>query len=180
LQKLSKYGIILKRLEAHEIELVRTWRNSASIAEQMEYRKFITEEEQLLWFNNIKDSKTAYYYVIYVNEKSIGLVHLNQINFEEKTAHAGLFIGNIDYIGTGVVLGASLLILQLAFFDLNLKTIYAKVRNVNTPAIDYNKILGFQLETKHNAQFNMYALSKERYLHNKSYLEQLAFLVTKP
>ncbi|MDZ4667756.1 MAG: GNAT family N-acetyltransferase [bacterium] len=176
--KISKYGITLKRLEANEIELVRTWRNSSSIAEQMEFREFIHAEQQVLWFNQLKESNVAYYYVIYVTGKPIGLVHLNLIDFGAKSAHAGLFIGNVDFIGTGAVLGASLLILQFAFFELNLETIFAKVRNVNTPAIEYNQILGFALLLKHNEQFNMYELSKDRFIEKQSYLEHLVLMVT--
>lgn len=173
MQQLKKYGITLKRLEPGEIELVRTWRNSAAIAEQMEYREYINVEKQRLWFDQIMESKTAYYFIIIINDKPIGLIHLNRIDFELGSAHAGLFIGEQNYIGTGVVLGASLLLLHFAFYELKINRIYAKVKKANTAAIEYNQLLGFERIFKHNDEFDMFELSKSRYKEKQSFLEKL-------
>lgn len=180
LQQENKYGISLKRLQHKEIELVRTWRNSNAIAAQMEYKAHISATQQEAWFLEINKSLSAYYFMIYVVDKPIGLIHLNQINRDEKTAHAGLFIGDASYLGTGVVLGASLLLLQFAFEQNDLNSVYAKVNKANTAAINYNQLLGFQKLHEINAQFELFELQKERFAAKKNQLEQLASMVKMP
>ncbi len=145
-----------------------------AIAEQMEYREHINREQQQQWFNEICNSKTAFYFIMYVADKPVGLIHLNQIAIESGSAHAGLFIGDQRFIGTGVVLGASLLLLHFAFDELELETVYAKVKNVNKAAIAYNQLLGFERVLKHNHEFDIYALSKAKYELKQKSLEKLA------
>jgi UDP-4-amino-4,6-dideoxy-N-acetyl-beta-L-altrosamine N-acetyltransferase len=176
LQQLSKYGIVLNRLEPNEIELVRTWRNSQAISEQMEYKAYISSDQQIEWFNQIQKSEVDYYYTIYVQEKPIGLIHLNKIDTELKTAHAGLFIGDLAFLGTGIVLGASILILELAFSELKLLSVFAKVNKLNRPAIDYNHLLGFEFHQNHNSEFDLFILTKSRFKQKKFDLEKLASL----
>jgi UDP-4-amino-4,6-dideoxy-N-acetyl-beta-L-altrosamine N-acetyltransferase len=167
---LSQYGITLEPLTLNHLELVRNWRNSPLVNEFMEFKEQISEEQQLHWFTSL-DTKTAHYFVIKSESKPIGVIHLNAINFETKQAEVGLFIGEPQFIGTGITFGASLLLLNLAFKHFKLEKVIAKINNAHTNAIRYNQFIGFKRLTYGTSDFSMWELSLENYSNNKLKLE---------
>lgn len=163
---LNKYNIILERLQIDKLETVRLWRNKEQVSKFMEFKGEISKEQQISWFKNINPQK-EYYFVIKKDAISIGLIHINKVNLEEKNAEVGLFIGESNYSGTGITIGASLNLLDFAFENLNLKEVFAKINNKNTNAIKYNSFLGFKLSHSHNNDFSLWKLTKESYAISK-------------
>lgn len=155
------------------IEQVRIWRNKPEISKNMEFSGYISETDQLNWFNSLA-KETNYYFIIHYKQKQIGLIHLNKFNEKEQSAHAGLFIGEDTYTGTGASISASLLLLSFAFEELNLEFVYAKVKRNNKPAIDYNIGLGFEFEQEINASFCLYKTHRNAFDKQKTRLQKLA------
>lgn len=176
MQVLESHGITLTKLNEDSLELLRNWRNTPEISDNMEFRNYISREEQELWFRNLC-LKTNYYYIISYCEKKIGLIHLNNFDDTGTSAHAGLFIADKEYVGTGVSLGASLLLLNFAFEELKLQVIYAKVKRDNLPAIKYNSGLGFVFDKHLNNEFSLYQTTKTEFDSRKSLLSKLAQVI---
>lgn len=171
---LTHNGITLKSLSLADIEQVRQWRNAPEIAGNMEYTSYITAEQQLAWFEKIRIKEDCHFFIIKITDKPIGLAHISDVNLVEKSAQVGLFIGELNYVGTGVAVAASNLLLQFAFENLALKQLYAKVKNQNTPAINYNAFLGFEFDQKINDYFNQYKITAQGYANQKDKITQLA------
>lgn len=169
---ITDYGITLEPLNSESIEIVRKWRNQTQVSQFMKYQKIISEEEQLDWFKKNQQSNSEYY-IIKKEQHQIGMIHLNQINKENKSAEAGLFIGNNSFNGTGITLGASLLLLHHAFTTLKLQIIFAKVKNNNNNAIKYNQFLGFTEEKPFNSEFTIWKIERHTFLELKPKLIQL-------
>lgn len=165
-------NIVLEPLSKNKIELVRNWRNSPEIFVNMQYQSFISKVEQINWFEKIQ-KENSHYFIIKTNEKDVGLIHINKINDQEKTAEVGLFIGEKDFVGTGVAIYASFLLLLFAFEKLQLKKLKAKVNLNNKTAIDYNAFLGFEFFEKIDKQFNYYIITKETYELKKPVFQKL-------
>ncbi|HBS88291.1 MAG: hypothetical protein A2W91_17760 [Bacteroidetes bacterium GWF2_38_335] len=142
--KICKYGVSLIRLRKEHIELVRTKRNDPKISGFMEYRDYITPEMQEKWFDSINNIYNSYYLIEYENEY-IGLINEKNINFEERSSEAGLFIWEEKYLNTYVPLFASLCLLEVGFNILQGEKCYIKVHKDNRNAIDYNIKMGFEL-----------------------------------
>ena len=155
-------NIVLEPLSIDKIELVRNWRNLPEINANMQYQFFISKAEQIKWFEGIQN-ENSHYFIIKANGKDAGLIHINKINEQEKTAEVGLFIGEKDFVGTGVALYASFLLLSFAFEEIQLKKLKAKVNSSNKTAIDYNGFLGFEFSEKLDNQFNYYVMTNETY-----------------
>ncbi len=172
----ESHGIILTKLNEDSLELLRNWRNTPEISGNMEFREYISKEEQELWYRNLCSS-TNYYYIISYQLKKIGLIHLNNFDHEKASAHAGLFIAEKEYVGTGVSLGASLLLLTFAFEKLKIKVIYAKVKRDNVSALKYNSGLGFVFDRQLSDEFNLYKTTKEEFDKRKSILSKLAKVI---
>lgn len=162
---IRNFGITLSRLTVEDIELVRYWRNSKDISRFMEYQKFITEEEQKKWFASL-NPLTDFYFLINYNGVKVGLIHTSHINWKEKTADAGLFVWDKDYLGTHIPVLASIAMLEYFFNQLGLQKYFAKVGRTNQVAIRYNSSLGFKLQQQSldNKSFDFYTLEKENYL----------------
>jgi UDP-4-amino-4,6-dideoxy-N-acetyl-beta-L-altrosamine N-acetyltransferase len=159
----TKYGIVLKKLQIQDIELVRRWRNDPEIVRYMEYRKYISIDDQKKWFLSLSEHTDFYFVAIYKKQK-IGLVNLKNVNYKMNTAEWGIFIGNKKYINGLTPVAVAFSIIDYGFEVLYLNTITAHILQNNKRAIRLNKTLGFQLQNGQSSVDNqLYVLAKDEY-----------------
>ncbi|MEO0038058.1 MAG: hypothetical protein RIQ59_1269 [Bacteroidota bacterium] len=163
---LNNYNITLETLSEDKLEILRLWRNNEYVSKYMEFKEEISKEQQINWFTNINQEK-EHYFIISKDNVLIGLIHINKINTEERNGEVGLFIGNKNFTGTGITIGASLNLLDFAFEKLQLKEVFAKINNANNNAIKYNSFLGFSSSHSLNKEFTLWKLTKESYQYSK-------------
>jgi RimJ/RimL family protein N-acetyltransferase len=172
--KITRYGITLKRLTVDQIELVRKWRNSEKISRFMLYREHITPEMQKAWFKKIDNYENFYFLIEYCNE-NIGLIDIASIDWQAKSAYAGLFIYDEKYWGTSAPVLASLCMLDVFFIALGLQNISAKVKKGNKAAMQYNRELGFELSDKQHGQEGIeLSLTPQLYFKKSQRLRSIA------
>lgn len=140
--RIKKYGIELKRLTENELEQVRSWRNADHVRLNMAYQEIISTEQQQAWFKQL-DVNRNYYFLIQSDDKALGVVNLKDIDLEAKTAEAGIFIGETEYLNTLTPILATVAIMEFAFEELELKALKAKIARDNEKAILFNKRLGY-------------------------------------
>lgn len=169
---LSTKNIELRLLNESNLETLRVWRNSHDVNQFMEYREHISVESQHIWFQNLMKGNN-HYFIIYTNDKPIGMIHLGNVDNSIGTAESGMFIAEKDYRGTGLAFSASKLLLEYAFETLKLNELFAKVKNDNKDAQDYNKLLGFREIRQLNNDFSQWSLKKIDFDRKKSVLNQL-------
>lgn len=160
--------IELRPLQVEHLELVRQWRNSESVSQFMEFQQTISEVEQKQWFEQLKN---ALYFLIFQERQAVGVIHLKNITLQ--TAESGLFIGEKTYLGTGIALHASIQLLDLAFYELKLHNVTAKVHYQNRVAIQYNQLFGFELKIRLNDAFELWELKSEVYTSKRAQLLSL-------
>lgn len=161
------FGVELKLLSEATLELVRGWRNDEQTSRFMQFREQITPEDQLKWFKSIEK---AYYFVIYAETVPVGLIDLKKIDEKNKTAEAGLLIGNTNFVGTGIALGASVLLLDFAFEKLHLQVVTATINTLNSEAQQYNQLLGFVKTHALDEQFDRWELQQLEYVQQRKKL----------
>lgn len=164
---MNGFGISLVPLAEENVELVRQWRNSQAIAHFMEFQGEISKEDQIAWFRSLE---CCHYFVIYAADTPCGLIDLKRINLDTKSAEAGLFIGEKQFMGTGIALGASVLLLDFAFDELQLEVVTAKVHKENREAIGYNQLIGFQKKEAMDAKFECWQLERTTYMKSRQRL----------
>jgi hypothetical protein len=76
---IEQYGVKLRRLQIEDIELVRFWRNQEHVVKNMEFKRQITSEEQLIWFNSINNIAN-YYFMIEFEGKDIGVINVKNVD----------------------------------------------------------------------------------------------------
>ena len=169
---LSDKNIELRLLDESMLETLREWRNSSAVYQFMEYQEIISKEGQRKWFQNLSKEHN-FYFVICADSKYLGMIHIGDVNFNTGTAESGMFIADESYRGTGIAFKVSLLILEFAFERLCLSELFAKVKNDNKMARDYNSMLGFQEVQPLNDFFSQWSLKKNDFELKKSFLKQL-------
>lgn len=161
--QIKKYGIVLERMQEADCELVRTWRNSEHVRLNMHYQGLITADMQQTWFSNLEKSKNLYF-IICTNGVKVGLVNLKDIHPNLKTAEAGIFIGDKNYLRSMVPVLATVVIMELAFQNLGLNLLRAKMSATNDKVIEFNKRLGYlREEYQSDNQFHYYHTNAERF-----------------
>ena len=175
---IRNFGITLSQLTIEDIELVRYWRNSKEISSVMEYQKFITEDEQKKWFYSLKPLADFYFLINYKGVK-VGLIHTSHLNWKDKTADAGLFVWDKNFLGTHIPVLASLTMLDCFFENFGVEKYFAKVGCKNSVAIRYNRMLGFQLHKKSDDNnFDFYVLERHIYYKASEKLKKFAATIS--
>ncbi len=161
---INKYGVILRRLELRDIELVRYWRNHQSIQKHMVIHANITRENQYQWFESINNSLN-FYFIIEYNGNSVGLVNGKDYMSDKQEMEVGIFIWDTDVLTTFVPVSASLCSIDFGFYIYQLKKIRCTILNRNQIAINYNKQLGFEKDEDqaNDMIFSTYSLYPDVY-----------------
>lgn len=161
--KIHRHTICLHRLEQHQLELVRHWRNHTLVARHMEYKEYITKDMQAEWFRKI-NNPNHFFFVIVHNNTPLGLINTSNIDYKNATADTGLFVWHENYLHSHIPTLASLAMLDVFFYALDMKTVFAKIKYENTEAQKYNASLGFiHKERCLNPQFGLYELTPALY-----------------
>jgi RimJ/RimL family protein N-acetyltransferase len=162
--RITRYGIVLESLTETDLEMVRLWRNADHVRTYMEYQTHITPEMQNNWFSAL-DKTTNLYFVISKDSEKIGVINLKDIHREKKTAEAGIFIGNSNFLNTMVPVLAVISLMDLAFQVLGIKELKAKIQDGNKKVILFNESIGYRRsETGRQTNFNYYSVAVQQYV----------------
>lgn len=153
----------LARLNAADIELVRTWRNDPRVSRYMEFRGTITPEQQKRWFDSINNDSN-YYFIVEHGAAKVGLINLRHVDRQAGTGEGGLFFAPDYEAGAIVAFAVVLALYDFAFDTLGLRTTQAHILRDNERAIRYNLALGYELHPgQADVENQLYLLSPERY-----------------
>jgi RimJ/RimL family protein N-acetyltransferase len=177
--KIVKYGIVLQRITEEDIEMVRNWRNSIHVVQNMQFKKYITPEMQMAWFRSI-DNLDNYFYIIIANNEKIGIISEKRIDFEEDgTTESGLFMSDPKHYNTFIPVLASLIMVEGSFYLKNGQDSYIRILKNNLKAIEYNTSLGYTLMPGQEDEENqLYILTKEQFEKHGARLRKAARLLS--
>lgn len=150
----EKYGIQLKKITIDDIELIRTKRNLENISSKMIYKNYISPEQQLQWFERVNNFNNFYYLIIY-NDKPIGLINEKDMDWNNLTSEAGLFIWEETYLKTIVPALATLTLIELGFEILSWNKTSIRVLADNKEGVSYNKQIGFKTVSQDKGVLSM-------------------------
>jgi len=94
-----------------------------------------TLEKETKWFDEYEKNPAKKFFTIYSDETPIGLMGLSNIDLDTKTAKFFILIGEDGYRGKGIGKTSLKYMVDYAFDDLRLDSIFLEVKRVNYPAI---------------------------------------------
>jgi UDP-4-amino-4,6-dideoxy-N-acetyl-beta-L-altrosamine N-acetyltransferase len=108
--------VLLTKLTAEDIELVRKWRNSKDVASYMYNEDYITKENQINWFNNI-DWNKSFYWIISYKGKKLGLASINSIDRTLQSCYWAFYLGDSSVRGGGIGAKVEYTVLNYVFLN---------------------------------------------------------------
>ncbi len=140
--------ILLKNfinLTAEEKECVRRWRNHLEVRKWMYNDHEIRPEEHEAFIKSLKDSRKDFYYLVFHEEKPIGVLTFTRLDLRNRNAYFGLYANPEEKVpGAGLILEKTAI--RLAFEILKLHTLKLEVIEDNLRAINLYRSAGFKEE----------------------------------
>jgi RimJ/RimL family protein N-acetyltransferase len=138
-------GPILKE----DLPAVTVWINDPEVSQFLEVSAPMTLQDEEKWLANLSDKRASdAVFSIRLKEtnESIGHIGLHRINFKDRVAMAGSFIGRKDLWGKGYGSEALMLLLEYAFNTLDLHKVSAEVYSFNPRSKRCLEKCGFVVE----------------------------------
>lgn len=171
-------NVQLQSITPDDLEIVRRWRNMPHVVQHMQYREEITIEQQQKWFLELPKDQNLYFKIV-LNEQPIGLIHLKDIHWQNKTAEAGIFMGEKEYMGTITPMISILVLMKTAFGGLGLQTLYAKISKKNINSIHFNQQFGYVFLEEIDEEFERYVCTKSSFYSPNSSISRIQQLFAK-
>lgn len=165
---IRKYGVQLSSLLEEDIELVRKWRNSDFIRERMLYKAYIDIEQQQIWFNSLDHNNL--YLMIQSQSQKVGIIHIKNIDWQDRSGEAGIFIGSEKHRNTMIPILAIFALMDAAFDQFSFTKLSAKVLRTNQAALDMNLEIGYQTHKEHSSHFDL-LISADNYKKRTAFLK---------
>lgn len=137
--------IILRLISREDTKLIVAWRNNARVRKNFIFQEQFTEEMHNHWLDTKVASGEVVQFIITIKKDGvpIGSVYFRNIDYDEKKAEYGIFIGEDTAVGKGYGTEAAELALEYAFHVLELKKVYLRVFADNKSAIQSYLNAGF-------------------------------------
>ncbi len=141
-----RYGVGLSRFVESDIEMVRQWRNSPKISQQMLDKTYISETQQQAWYQRLREDESQQYFLAFFKDQAIGVVSLIKIDRLSGTAEPGMYIYNDDFINNIVPFCVAFALNDFAFEALQLTRLLGKIYLSNSASIRFHKASGYQVD----------------------------------
>lgn len=145
-----KNRLYLRALEPEDYQVSYMWRNDPDISEMVGGHKyFVSKENEKRWVErNVIGTEDRIVLAICLieNDKYIGNVNIQEIDWINRTAHVPIIIGDKNEWGKGYATEARFLALKFCFEERNLNRIYALVLEYNIPSLKMLEKCGYKKE----------------------------------
>lgn len=154
---IQKHGIILQTLSVEDIEFLRELRNSPADATFYFNKKYITKEQQLVWFNSLNPD-TYFGMIAKVNGRRIAYYSINDIDTKKATAE-NFTIMCLHKNSKNNPISTSIFT-NFIFKHFELKKVFGRIKPENSPSINYAQKIGFKMVSD---EAELYYLTKENF-----------------
>lgn len=146
LRKIVGEKCYLSPVDGNEAEKVAKWSNDIEVAIRTgDISDMISYDVQKEYLINMNNSRGYAFYIVRAEDNEvIGIGRLMRINYINRNAVMGMFIGERSNRNRGIGSEATKLILDFGFNVLNLRNIMIETFSFNEPAIKACKKCGFK------------------------------------
>ncbi|MGE7944145.1 UDP-4-amino-4,6-dideoxy-N-acetyl-beta-L-altrosamine N-acetyltransferase [Lysinibacillus xylanilyticus] len=129
-------------LNENYLDLILKWRTSPHVTKFMYTDIESNIEKQKRWFEKVKQDNSQLNWVINYKNVPIGLISLNNIDFNNKKASSGFYIGELNY----AMISSRILpyFLNFFFFEMNFNKLVIEVMSINESMLKMDYHYGFR------------------------------------
>jgi len=146
--------VILRPLcKETDLEKCVSWLNDPEVSKFLKVFGPITKQAEMEWFDSLSKKENDVILAIETTDgEYIGNIGLHRINWTDRTATTGAFIGIKEYWGKGYGTDAKMILLSYAFNTLNLRKITSSVIAFNKRSLHYSLHCGYKIEGRKRKQ----------------------------
>lgn len=140
--------IYLRLMEEKDIPYKVSWINNPNFRSTLNFEYPVSEVGTRKWLNSVSGNpnRRDFFVCNKESDEPIGFGGLLNIDYKNSKAESYMGIGDLNSQGKGYGYDIRKLILDYAFNELSLNKVYAYVWEKNTPMVNLNKKVGFQIE----------------------------------
>lgn len=142
----KKSNLRLRKLKIEDLEIVRQWRMLPEVTKYMYTDPVLTMEDQIKWYDNIKNDNTKMYWVINYADVDIGVINLADIDYKNQRCGWGYYIADLSFRGKGIVKTLECNMYDYVFYKLGLNKLCSDVFDFNETVINIHKKFGSFIE----------------------------------
>ena len=157
---IDRFGIQLRSIKQTDLELMRSWRNADHVRKAMFYQDKISEEQQLMWFQNLANSDC--YLMILIDENPAGICNVKEIDWESRSGEAGVFIGEKQFLNSLLAVSSVIAMMDTFFNQFGFTKLKATVRANRPDLILFNEQLGYQIVSEDEEKV-LLEITKDRF-----------------
>lgn len=156
----------LRQLEKKDSKLMFEWMTDPEISENFQFDRDLISIDKIEEFieKSKNDVENKHYAISGLEDEYLGTISLKKIDFKNKNAEYAISLRK-KAIGKNIAFYATKLILEYAFYDLNLEKVYLNVYAKNIRAIKFYEKVGFSYE----GEFRQHILKDNNYENLKWY-----------
>lgn len=151
-------NLIYRPIEKEDSTKIVEWRNNPQINQFFYDPQIITITQHLKWFEKYQNNPTRYDYMIIIrnSNKKIGIVGLQNIDYDKKSAEVAYMIGETTEQRKGYASEAINAVLQFAYKTFHIKKEIAVIHKNNMASSQMIQHIGFCYERKQDDTFDIY------------------------
>ncbi|WP_316820086.1 GNAT family N-acetyltransferase [Pedobacter gandavensis] len=157
--------IYLRPLNVEDAKISYQWRNDPKVWVFTEFKPGnpgITMEKETDWLRLKLEKANDKRFAICLNDSGQYIGNVQLIDLNEGQAEFHMFIGERDFWGKGIGKAATQLILERAFSEMNLESVFLFAHEDNAAGLSIYHKLGFVPVGKHENQIKM-LLTKQNF-----------------
>lgn len=135
---------MLRSIKESELELMRSWRNSPNVRENMYTRHVITPKEHYKWWMNTQAREDQLFFMYELSGVPMGIVSFTSIDNINKNSSWAFYASPEAPKGSGTKM--EFLALDYAFNEIPLYKLHCEVLAFNSPVIRLHQKFGFKVE----------------------------------
>lgn len=141
-------NLYFRPITFEDTDLILKWRNREEVKRNFIYRKSITREDHLEWFDHKVKTGSVIQFIIYEKQENtpIGSVYFRDVDSIARKAEYGIFIGEPSARGMGFGSETAERMVRHFFEDMRFHKLSLRVLENNLPAINSYKRAGFKVE----------------------------------
>lgn len=135
-------NVIVRELREDDLELVMHWRMDPDITKYMNTDPKLTLDLQRKWFDTIKKSDEAQYWMIEVDNQPVGIINIVDIDWEKGSCSWGYYIGEKKHRSFALAISLEMSLYDYVFDVLKLKELHNEIFSVNESVIKLHLMCG--------------------------------------
>ena len=136
----------MRALKKEDEELILNWKSNENLREMLGTVYPISELEHHYWFENKMVDKNNKNFIIEYNDRPMGLLGYNNVDWINRNAEIFIFIGEESQQGLGIGRNAIQQLIYFSYNNLNLHMLYLHVFSYNSRAIKMYENIGFIID----------------------------------